>query len=192
MTNNNTKPISLSHTLRPCNIFVTSLETYMVEFGLKQSLEFCNKSVNVSSVKLLTHSFHLLFNCRVIAFWIYPYIIVYIWLHLIHLSFYSCYPPHIIWVVISRRMIWAQHVDCLGGSTAVCGIFVGKSERKTQLWIYRCRWEDIINMGLIFVRRSWTKFIRRRIGTLAEYFGRGNEHLGSTQYEKFLEQLRNC
>jgi hypothetical protein len=34
--------------------FVTSFESCMVEFGLKQSLEFCNESVSVSSIKVLT------------------------------------------------------------------------------------------------------------------------------------------
>jgi Tat protein secretion system quality control protein TatD with DNase activity len=37
--------------------FVTSFESCVVEFGLKQSLEFCNESISVSSVKVLTHSF---------------------------------------------------------------------------------------------------------------------------------------
>jgi hypothetical protein len=45
-------------------------------------------------------------------------------------------------------------------------------------------------MRLRYVRWSWTRLIRRRIGTLADYFERGNEHSGSTQYEKFLEEMR--
>jgi len=46
-------------------------------------------------------------------------------------------------------------------------------------------------MRLKYVGWLWTRFIRRRIGTPAYYFERGNEHSGSTQYEKFLEELRN-
>jgi hypothetical protein len=46
-------------------------------------------------------------------------------------------------------------------------------------------------MCLKFVTRLWTRFIRRRVGALAETFERDNETSGCTQCEKFLEQLRN-
>jgi hypothetical protein len=46
-------------------------------------------------------------------------------------------------------------------------------------------------MRLKYVGWSWTRYIRRRFGTLADYFESGNEHLDTTQYEKFLKDLRN-
>ena len=50
----------------------------------------------------------------------------------------------------------------------------------------RHRWEVNIKMGLKCVGCSWTRSFRRRIGTLADSFERGNEHSDSTQCEKLL------
>jgi len=47
-------------------------------------------------------------------------------------------------VIKSRRMRWAGHVACMGGSRAVHTVLVGKTEGKRPLRRPRPRWEDNI------------------------------------------------
>jgi len=93
--------------------------------GLKQSLEFCNESVSVSSIEVLTHSCSssvLLLSDYVLN---YSYILVSLWFYSFQLSVYLCYLPHIICVVSSKRMIWAEHVECTAGEEHYVGFWWG-------------------------------------------------------------------
>jgi hypothetical protein len=39
---------------------------------------------------------------------------------------------NIIWVIISKRMRWAEHVPCMGKRRGSSRVLVGKHERKAQ------------------------------------------------------------
>jgi hypothetical protein len=54
-----------------------------------------------------------------------------------------CVSPNVIRVIISRRIIWAGHVACIGGVRNTYNILVGKPEGKRPLGRSRRRWEDI-------------------------------------------------
>ena len=56
--------------------------------------------------------------------------------------------PCIVWVVKSRRMRWAGHVERLGEGRCVHRLLVGKPEGKRPLGRPRRRWEDNIKMDL--------------------------------------------
>ena len=74
--------------------------------------------------------------------------------------------PNILWVVKSRRMIWAWHVARMGEGRGVHRVLRGKPEGKRQLGRPRRRWEDNIKMdlqevgGVVGTGWSWL-----RIGT---------------------------
>jgi len=53
-----------------------------------------------------------------------------------------------VWVVKSRRMIWAGHVTRIGQGGGVYRVLVGKPEGKRPLGRPRRRWEDNIKMDL--------------------------------------------
>jgi hypothetical protein len=55
--------------------------------------------------------------------------------------------PNIIRIIISRRMIWAGHVACMGDEN--CNIIlVGKPEGMIPLGRLRHKWEEKIKMDL--------------------------------------------
>ena len=56
--------------------------------------------------------------------------------------------PNIVWVVKSRRMRWAGHVERMGEDRGVHRVLVGKPEGKRPLGRPRYRWEDNIKMDL--------------------------------------------
>jgi len=56
--------------------------------------------------------------------------------------------PHILWVIISRRMGWAGYVARMEERRVVNRILVGKPEGKKPLGRPRCRWEDNIKMDI--------------------------------------------
>ena len=56
--------------------------------------------------------------------------------------------PSIVWVIKSRRMIWAGHVACMGEKKGAYRVLVGKHEGKRPLARLRYRWEDNIKMTL--------------------------------------------
>jgi hypothetical protein len=58
------------------------------------------------------------------------------------------FSPHIVWVIKSRRMRWAEHVACMGEGRGVYRVLVGKPEEKRPLGRPRRRWEDDIKMDL--------------------------------------------
>jgi hypothetical protein len=56
--------------------------------------------------------------------------------------------PDIIRQIKSRRMRWAGHVARMGEGRNLYRVLVGKPEGKRPLEKPRCRWEDVIKMGL--------------------------------------------
>jgi hypothetical protein len=62
-------------------------------------------------------------------------------LHIDELSVLYC-SPNTVWVIKSRRMIWAGHVVRVGERRGVYRVLLGKPEGKRP----RCRWEDNIKM----------------------------------------------
>jgi hypothetical protein len=55
---------------------------------------------------------------------------------------------NIIWVIKSRRMLWAGHVTHMAEKGGACKVLVGKSEGKSTHGRSRRRWEDNIKMYL--------------------------------------------
>ena len=56
--------------------------------------------------------------------------------------------PNIMWVIKSRRMRWARHVERMGVERGVYRVLVGKPEGKTQPGRPRRRWVGNITMDL--------------------------------------------
>jgi len=56
--------------------------------------------------------------------------------------------PNIVWVIKSRRMIWAGHVARMGEGRGVYRALAGKPEGRRPLGRPRRRWEDTIRMDL--------------------------------------------
>jgi hypothetical protein len=56
--------------------------------------------------------------------------------------------PIIVWVIISRRMRWAGHVERMGIRRGVYRVLVGKPERKRALGRSRRGWKDHVKMDL--------------------------------------------
>jgi hypothetical protein len=71
---------------------------------------------------------------------------------------------NIIWVIKSRRMDWAGHVECMGNRRGVYRVLVGKPEGKRPFGRPRVRWEDNIKMNLQEVG-EWTGSSWLVIGT---------------------------
>ena len=68
--------------------------------------------------------------------------------------------PNLLWVIKSRRMIWAGHVACVGGERGVYRILVGNLEVKSSLGRSRHRWVDNIRMDLQEVGCGYMDWIR--------------------------------
>jgi len=56
--------------------------------------------------------------------------------------------PNIVRVIISRRIIWAGHVACMGEERGVYRVLVGKPEGRRLLGRPRHRWVVNIRMDL--------------------------------------------
>jgi hypothetical protein len=56
--------------------------------------------------------------------------------------------PSIIRIIKSRRMRWAGHVARMGEKRNVYGLLVEKPEGKRPLGRPRCRWMDLLEIGL--------------------------------------------
>ena len=65
------------------------------------------------------------------------------WRNYMMRSLTLCTPHPIFWVIKSRRMRWAGHIECRGkgDSRGVCRVLVGKPEGKRLLVRSRHRWE---------------------------------------------------
>jgi hypothetical protein len=68
-------------------------------------------------------------------------------------------PTHIIRVIKSRRMKWAEHVARMGEVRNACNILVGKTEGKRPLRRPRRKWENNIRMNLKEMRWKAVDFI---------------------------------
>jgi hypothetical protein len=55
---------------------------------------------------------------------------------------------NIIWVIKSRRMIWAWYAAHMGEKSGVYRILMDKPKGKRPLGRLSCRWEDNIEMDL--------------------------------------------
>ena len=55
---------------------------------------------------------------------------------------------NVIWVIKSRRLIWAGHVARMGEKRGAYRVLVGKPERRRPPGRSRRRWEDNIKMDL--------------------------------------------
>ena len=74
--------------------------------------------------------------------------------------------PNIVRFIKSRRMVWAEHVACIGDSRGAYRVLVGKPEGKRPLERPRRRWENNIYIDLQEVGcGAWTGSSCRRIGT---------------------------
>ena len=60
---------------------------------------------------------------------------------------------NIIWVIKSRRMGWAGHVERIEDKRVAYRVLVGKTEGKRHLGRPRRRWEDNIKMD--FQEEEW-------------------------------------
>jgi len=69
--------------------------------------------------------------------------------------------PNIVWVIKSRRIIWAGHVARMEERRGVYRILVGKPEEKRQLGRPRRRWENNIKMDLQEVECGGIDWIER-------------------------------
>ena len=56
--------------------------------------------------------------------------------------------PNIVWVIKSRRMRWARHVERMGEERDVYRVLLGKPEGKRSLGRPGRRWVDNIRMDL--------------------------------------------
>ena len=56
--------------------------------------------------------------------------------------------PNIIWVIKSKRIIWAGHIGRMGERRVIYRFLVGKPEGKRPLGRPRRKWEDNIKMDL--------------------------------------------
>jgi hypothetical protein len=71
------------------------------------------------------------------------------WRRLHNKKLYALYlSPNIIWVIKSRRLIWAGHVAWVGEKRGTNRILVGKPEGRRPLGRPRSRWKDGIRMDL--------------------------------------------
>ena len=59
--------------------------------------------------------------------------------------------PNIMWVIKSRRMRWAGHVEHMGEEWVVYRVLVGKPEGKRPMGRPRRRWVDILG----WISRRW-------------------------------------
>ena len=59
--------------------------------------------------------------------------------------------PNFLRVIKSRRMIWAEHLACMGERRGVDRVLVGKPEGKRPLRRTRCKWDNNIKMALLEV-----------------------------------------
>jgi hypothetical protein len=59
--------------------------------------------------------------------------------------------PNIIWLIKSRRMRWAGHIERTGERRGVYRVLVEDPEGKEPFERPRCRWEDNIKMDLVEV-----------------------------------------
>ena len=64
------------------------------------------------------------------------------------------YSPNIVWVIKSRRMRWAGHVERMEEGRGVHKVLVGKPDGKRPFGRPRRRWEDNIKMDLQEVGRA--------------------------------------
>ena len=56
--------------------------------------------------------------------------------------------PNIIWVIKSKRIIWAGHIARMGERRVIYRVLVGKPEGMRPLGRPRRKWEDNIKMDL--------------------------------------------
>ena len=71
------------------------------------------------------------------------------WRKLHNVEFNDLYSsPNIFWVIKSRRIRWAVHVNRMGERKSVYRVLVGKPEGKSPFGRSRRRWEDNIKMDL--------------------------------------------
>jgi hypothetical protein len=68
------------------------------------------------------------------------------WRRLHNEELYGLYPsPSIIWVIISRRMRWAEHLRRMGDVRGAYTVSVGRPEGKRPLERPKRKWEDNVN-----------------------------------------------
>jgi hypothetical protein len=73
-------------------------------------------------------------------------------------------------VIESRRIIWAEHVACMGERRVANRVLVGKPEGKMPVGRPRHRWEDNIKMDLQEVgwgSMDWIDLVQNRDRTQA-------------------------
>jgi hypothetical protein len=83
-------------------------------------------------------------------------------------SLYSS--PNIVWVIKSRRMMWAGHVARMGEGRGVYRILVGKLEGKRPLGRPGRRWADNIKVDLREIGidgANWIQLAQDRVQWLA-------------------------
>ena len=70
-----------------------------------------------------------------------------------------CSSPNTVWVIKSRRMRWAGHVESMGEERGVYRVLVGKPEGRRPMGRPRRRWVDNIKMDLQEVGRGYMDWI---------------------------------
>jgi hypothetical protein len=78
--------------------------------------------------------------------------------------------PNIVRVIKSRRMRWAGHVACMGGSRGVYRVLVGRPKGKRPLGRPRRKWEDNIKLDLREIGidgKNWIQLAQERVMWLA-------------------------
>ena len=94
--------------------------------------------------------------------------------------------PNSVWLVKSRKMIWAGHV-ALTGKSEMCTVFCEETWGKEVARRPRHRWENSIKIDLKTSKGGVDWIDTWGLGSVAHCFECGNEALGSIKCGHFLD-----